>query len=243
MSHHLIQYWHSSSLPEDVALLCQTFRQQNPNLVYIRFDESTAEKFIEAHFSDRECAAFRACAVKEMQADYLRYCAVLIHPGVYCDVDHRCIAPVSPVLEGAATGKLYVKPSEVVINNFFAFALPGHPLLRYALEIATRAIELRLAEDVWLSTGPGIFTMLYHLSIANSDEEFLGWWTKEGYESARTCAQNVCDVVRERDRLRLAFAGVDIAPIAEALRSVPSAAVAYKSPHGHWSQRTSSIFR
>jgi mannosyltransferase OCH1-like enzyme len=240
---HLIQYWHSASPPEDVAELCQTFPQQNPDLVYRRFDESTAEKFIEANFSERECSAFRACAVRAMQSDYLRYCAVLAHGGVYCDVDHRCVAPLSPLLNGSAGGKLYVRPDENVINGFFAFAHADHPLLRYALEAATTAIELRLAEDVWLTTGPGVFTMLHHLATATSEDEFMGWWTDDRDENIRRCAQNLCNVVDDREKLKLAFADVDVAPYSEVRRWVPRASVGYKESHEHWTKVTSSIFR
>ena len=244
---HLVQYWHSANPPEDVALLCETFHKQNPNLRYVLFSESSAEELIADHFSGRECAAFRACAVRAMEADYFRYCAVLAQGGIYSDVDYRCVAPLAPLLDGAACGKLYIRPNGIVINAFFAFARSDEPLLRYALEIATRAIELRLAEDLWLTTGPGIFTMLYHLSIASSVDEFLGWWPSVGDENdredLRKCAQNVCNVVGDLDQLRLAFSDIDIDPISETHRWVQDASVEYKESEGHWSEVTSSIFR
>lgn len=242
---HLIQYWHTADLPDEVAADCRSFAELNPDFVYIRFDESSAEEFIARHLSERECAAFRSCAVPAMQADYLRYCAVLTLGGIYCDVDHRCRAPLSALLEDGVGGRLYMRPNEVVINGFFAFADANHLLLRLAVDIATAAVEQRLAEDVWLTTGPGIFTTLYHLSAATSMDGFLTWWAQlhQNYDAMRICAENACEIVGDLDRARNALADVEVAPLAESRSWIGGPSGHYKSSQPHWSAPASSIFR
>lgn len=155
----LFQYWHDEDIPEDVGQLLELTRQRNPDLHYMLFDEESAAAFIEKHFSPREVAAFGACGPPAMQADYFRYCAVYALGGVYCDADMRCLVPFNGLLDSGGT--LFERFSVGVVTNcLFGFAEPEHPLLGFALDTATAAIESRLKAGVSTVTGPTIFTAL-----------------------------------------------------------------------------------
>lgn len=95
----LIQYWHQSSVPPSIERLSGSFRAHNPEMRHMVFSEATATDFIEERFGAREAAAFLACAVPAMQADYLRYCAVYALGGMYFDADCRCVASLRPLFD------------------------------------------------------------------------------------------------------------------------------------------------
>ena len=160
---HITQYWQGPE-PENLAAILASYRAHNPGAHYRLYDRAAAAAFIGEHYGARESSAFRQCAVPAMQADYFRYCAVLALGGFYVDADMSCLAPmhISPGFDGL----LYQRENGNVINAFLGFRAPGHPLLAAALEIATRGIEQRYSNDVWLVTGPGIFTYLRYMTVS-----------------------------------------------------------------------------
>lgn len=256
----LVQYWHSEKAPEEIATLIASFPAVNADMRHRVFCEKSAEKFIAEHFSSREVDAFRACGVPAMQADYLRYCAVLRLGGIYADADLLCAAPLSTLLSPGETGVLFgwpklpekwqtplfewgerVGPYRAVLNSLFAFEAAGHPLLELSVEIATANIENRIAEDVAVTTGPGIFTSLYLLRELGSFDDFISYAKGGVLEiSAPLC----CEVIGTYERVERAFEGVRIPPMAEshAWAYTPYPPPSYKSTE-HWSDVTTSIFR
>jgi hypothetical protein len=189
----LFQYWNTETIPEDVAALIATFQERNPDFRHRVFSEAEAERFIESHFGARERDAFRACAVPAMQADYFRYCAVLAYGGIYADADYRCVRPLRPLLDDCEGGIVFLRPdmhrvngreAMRVLNGFFAFGEPNHPFLRLTLDIATANMEARLAEriwavgeevptGIWLTVGPGIFSLIRFLYNWGSFDVFM----------------------------------------------------------------------
>lgn len=170
----LSQYWDTEVVPAGIAELCATFGRLNPDFDHRVYDKGQAERFIAGRFGARELAAFRACAVPAMQADYFRYCAGFALGGIYADADFECLRPLRPLLEGTADGALFFGRGERLLgerrvprvwNGFFAFTEPGHPLLELTLEIATTNIESRLAERLWPSEA----------SLAEHDPQAARW--------------------------------------------------------------------
>ena len=257
----IVQYWHSEKTPDEIAELLSTFSARNSDLRHLVFNEASAEEFIEERFTPREVAAFRACAVPAMQADYLRYCAVLALGGVYADADSRCIAPLSSLLDAAEGGILFgwpelpplfrtplyewrerAGPYRAIPNSIFAFKSPGHPLLELVLEIATTNVENRIAENVALTTGPGIFTSLYLLREMGSLEAYVDFVEGGVFEQS---ASVLCDVIRNYACIDRSFEGVRIPPMATAERWImpPKTRPAYKDTDAYWINAKSSIFR
>lgn len=166
----ILQYWHSPERPQEIEALTATFRSHNPDLPYRLFSEREARELIAARFGPRETAAFDACAVPAMQADYFRYCAVHALGGVYCDADFRCLRPLRELIAASPGGRLFRRdPPGYLLNGFFLFPGPGHPLLRLALDVATANIEGRVGEKVQMVTGPWIFSALATLHELGDD--------------------------------------------------------------------------
>jgi hypothetical protein len=258
----ITQYWDQAEVPGDVRGLVTTFEDKNPDLHHRVFSELEAERFIADHLGRRERDAFRMCAVPAMQADYFRYCAVLINGGIWADADLQCIRPLRALLEDCDGGVLFMRPETRKIrgmdarrmeNAFFAFKRPGHPFLRMAVELATANVEARIAERVWspgenvreaiwLTTGQAIFTLM----------RFVREWGSFDAVRERAVGTIVepfcdlyCDVIGSYDRILEAFDGVRVAARQEmdAWVANPAGPLAYKATERHWLNSRARIFR
>jgi Glycosyltransferase sugar-binding region containing DXD motif len=256
----IVQYWDSEEIPTEVAALMATFAEHNPELPRRVFDEHAAAALIGERFGERFLAAFRACSVPAMQADYFRYCAVHALGGVYVDADLRCVGPLRPLLAHPASGTLFGRPElprrwrtpafewgervgayRVVVNSLFAFPAPGHPLLELAIEVATANVERRVDGEVWLVTGPAIFTSLYLLHELGSFDAF-GAYVQGGALAA--IAPILEAAIGDQRRVVEAFRGVRLPPAGEAAGMVgDERELHYKAGERHWLNVESGIYR
>lgn len=242
----IVQYWHEPTAPPDIEDLFGSFRAHNPDRRHLVFDRVSAAEFIERNLSAREAAAFDACAVPAMQADYFRYCAILTLGGVYSDVDHRCICPFDALFDGPAGGRLFRRGDvRVVVNGFFAFSGSGHPLLRLALDVATRNIEDRIPGPAWTLTGPAVFSTLAHVLQFDSFDEFLA--TPDTVPGGRfnVVATALARIGADRPAVAAAFEDVSIAPLREGTRWLEpiGTALTYKRTPSHWTQWDGPTYR
>lgn len=251
----IFQYWHDDDVPDYIAGLCGTFASRNPDLCHRLFSESAAAEFIAAHFGPRELAAFRACAVPAMQADYFRYCAVLARGGVYADADYRCLGPMRPLIEDDSDAWLLSRgPTTVlggastssVLNSFLLFKQPGHSLLEMVLSMATSSIERRRGADgparsILFLTGPILLTGLRLAYELGSLEALSDLFRGTRFEPLE---RDLREAIGEYDRLADAFRRVRLATIeecgvvGEADRRLP-----YRSTEDHWAKFKAPIYR
>jgi Glycosyltransferase sugar-binding region containing DXD motif len=257
------QYWDAERVPAYILDLCESFQVHNPSLPHCLFSETDAERFIAKHFGPREVEAFRGCAIPSMQSDYFRYCVVYVLGGVYADVDYRCVAPLSPLIDRITGGELFSSPTVQILrggrearwiwSGFFAFRKPRHPFLGLALEIATANMEERLAErlwpvgekvieSIWLTVGPGVPTFMLLLRDSGSFDAFLKTVARQPSEPF---AKLNCDVVGDYERIVEAFEGVRISSHDDMLNWVrqPEFQLPYKDTAVHWKNAKTRIFR
>lgn len=246
----LIQYWNDESAPEDVEALFERMRMHNPDLEQMVFDKKTATAFIEEHLGAREVAAFEACAVPAMQADYFRYCATHVLGGFYCDADCYCAGSISPLLEADGFLIESMAMPETLNNNLFAFREPGHPFPRLAMDISTAAIENRLSEKVSAVTGPFVFNLLWRAFKHGSIE---GWLQRArgsaGLRGDRGRVEKQMEAIRtavgDDSRLASAFEGVHIVAWADVLDVITPGSndLSYKKTSNHFIKWEGSIYR
>lgn len=258
----LSQYWDAELVPDYMADLIATFRERNPDLHHRIFSEAQAEGFIGEHFGPRELEAFRACAVPSMQSDYFRYCVVLALGGIYVDADYVCTRPLRPLFDGCQGGEIFLSPTEHELNgrmtrrvwsSLFAFREPGHPFLRMALEIATANVEERICdrvwpvgervvEAIWLTVGPGIFTLMRFIRDWGSFEAF-----REGVAGSpiEPFVDLYCEAIGSYERLVAAFDGVRVSSHERMFTWIasPDSPLPYKDSDTHWHNFSSAIFR
>lgn len=240
----IVQYWHSESQPGYILDLVETFRCENPEARHLLFDRVSAETFVGENFSAREVAAFRACGVPAMQADYLRYCAALVLGGVYCDVGYRCIAPLRTLLDNCTEGRVFRRPTGQVVNGFFGFAAQRHRLFELVLEVATTNIERRIGDHVWQVTGPAIFTALWMLCELNSVEELVARSRDVLEGNLEPVARTMASLAVSRSQALEATAGIEVNSIGDVRRwlEAPDTELPYKRSAIHWLGYADSIF-
>jgi hypothetical protein len=261
-SFSISQYWNTEPPPEYMDGLFASFRDLNPEFSHRVFSEAQTERFVAERFGAREAAAFRACAVPSMQSDYFRYCAVLALGGVYADADFRCIRSLRPLVDRPDAGEIFLSPSlhthngittRRVWSQFFAFREPGHPFLRLALELATVNMEERVSEKVWpvgekviesiwLTVGPGIFTMMMYMRDLGSFDAFR---EAVAGSDAEPFSALYCEVVDDYDRIPEAFEGVRVSSHEEMIHWIrdPEEQLDYKQTDAHWHNVRTEIFR
>jgi len=239
----IVHYWNREEIPDHISGCLATFREHNPEMTQLVFNERTAEELIAEHYGGRHLEAFRACAVPAMQADYFRYCAVHALGGVYTDANAACLLPLEPLLKGE--GCLFGDAPRV-LNNFFAFRSPGHPFLALAVEVATTNIENRISENVALTTGPIIFSGLVGLHRDGSLDairESAGRWRP----LLDSCLEPLLDsfekAIEAKGPLDGALEGVHLSTRAEMLTRVHKPEYRYETPEPHWAHRKGSIYR
>ena len=246
----LIQYWNEEEAPEDVEALFARMRQHNPDLWQMVFSRNTALAFIEEHLSAREVAAFEACAVPAMQADYFRYCAMHVLGGFYCDADCYCAGSISPLLEADGFLIESMAMPDTLNNNLFAFGEPGHLFPKLAMDISTAAIENRISEKVAAVTGPFVFNLLWRAFKCGSLDASL-----RKAEGSSGLAGEANRVARQVEAIRLAvggdsrlaaaFEGVHVVAWADIVDVITpgSTDLSYKKTKNHFPKWEGSIYR
>lgn len=230
----IVQYWHSEEIPTEVRELTATFRDLNPGLHHMLFNEKDAGAFVAERFGKRELTAFRSCAVPAMQADYFRLCAVLELGGICADVDLLCIEPLQSLIDSAGRGLLFENRHGHILNGFFVFPGSHHPLLRLTLDVATENIERRVSPKVHEVTGPWVLSLLRLLLRRGSLERARR--DAAGRRVIEPLVESMIEAVGDFDRVREAFEGVRVDPIEKAWRwlAKPAHRPLYKEHDLHW---------
>lgn len=236
----IVQYWDGEEVPDYLLPELATFADLNPGFRHLVFSRASAEDFIADHFTPRELAAFRKCAVPSMQSDYVRFCAGIALGGFYSDVDFRCVAPLGPLLPEPGVIRLFQGPKGNVISGFFGFQAPGHPFLELALEIATANIERGCPATVYFATGPPIFTGLVFLHMVGSRDGSIAPIEDRLLQEALS---EYWKTIGDPGRLAAALEGVEVLPRKRLLEHVGSAApLPYKGTDSHWLNFKGDIF-
>ena len=205
----IVQFWHDrAELPEDVRACLESWRAlENEGFSIVLFDDEEARRFIAGRFGDSYSRAYDFCYHHAMRCDYFRLCYILANGGFYVDADDVYQGADCGRLFGDAKLKVQVLCYDVAtdsmvspniffeqqkcssswifyINNNPIVAPAGHPVVRFALERATRILlNCHERPGIQSTTGPGNLTAsLVKHAIASTcqglDRDFviLGDW-------------------------------------------------------------------
>jgi hypothetical protein len=135
-------------------------------------------------------------------------------------------------------------------NNLFAFRDPGHLFPKFAMDIATAAIENRVNEVVSAVTGPFVFNLLWGGFKCGS----LDAWLREaegssGLRGERKSVERQVEAIRlavgDDSRLASAFDGVRVVAWEDILDVINpgSNELSYKETGNHFVNWQGSIYR
>jgi len=180
----IVQFWHDlDTTPEDVQECLDSWEPlKNQGLTRLLFNEDEAGRFIGKGLGAPYVAAFDLCHHPAMQCDYFRLCYILLNGGFYVDADEMYQRTnidhlfgdnrlkIQPLCYDTQTGAMiapevfigarqYSRKWIFYFNNNPLISPAGHPVIRLALERATRIlISSRERLDIQSTTGPGNLT-------------------------------------------------------------------------------------
>jgi len=136
---------HLSSFPKNIIIFPFFLF---PPLVYSIQED--AERFLETHFPVEIVQAYRALIPGALKADLFRYCALLIHGGVYADVDllleSNLDAAIRPDI-GFAVPKdavrVFQAAGKLIVEGHLTFS--SLSALAFSLLVSRLAARMRLA--------------------------------------------------------------------------------------------------
>jgi len=240
----LFQYWDAPPPPPDVAGWIEGFRTQNPELEHVLLDHAAATGLIARHFGPREVAAFAACAVPAMQADYLRLCLMAAEGGIYMDADHQPHAPLATLIADVPHAFMPLWRA-VVANGELMFRAPRHPFIEACLTVATDNIVNRRFDNVLMATGPGVCCAVRGAIDVDARRELDGMipetpWAAQGWYDLVARADAL---VQPDDALVAAYRQITLMDVGRINQWMGSLPPAYKETDRHWLRWKGSIYR
>jgi mannosyltransferase OCH1-like enzyme len=240
----LFQYWDSPSPPAEIAVWVEGFKTNNPDFEHVLINRASALDFISEHYGPNEVAAFKACAVPAMQADYARLCFLETFGGVYVDADVQSIKPLSDLFKDCSGSMLFIFHT-LVNNGVMYFPQARNPFVSACLKLATDNINSRRTNAVFTAAGPGVVNALrcildpstYELTAATFDQNMVvrSWGFVDLVERARTMIEITPELVN-------AFAAIEIRTSASSREWIGAEQPAYKETSVHWTRWEGSIY-
>lgn len=154
--HRVVQYWNDRTPPQSVKDLMHSW-SSIPDITYKRFNSQSARTFLRRTFgADYERAFRKACNVAE-GADFFRLCYLRHYGGIYADADDRLYGQLHKLLPTGVGLVCYREFFDFLANNVIA-AVPEHPAIVLASEMAAEALLVNDHDNTWSKTGPGLLT-------------------------------------------------------------------------------------
>ena len=175
----IFQTFTSTDVPERMQEAAKSWSELNPSFTYRFFDDEECRHFIEKYFDARTLEAYDRIEGGAFRADFWRLCVLIVHGGVYADVDSICAVDLLDVLEDAdvfvtsRAGNL-----KWGLYNGFICTVPRHPFLERAIARSCEEIlNARPGEyfDGYTITGPGNLGMAVNLCLGRRKKASFEW--------------------------------------------------------------------
>lgn len=171
------QTWYEDLTEEDypnMSRLVESFKKSGWE--YKFYSDDDAKAFLATHFPPEILEAYNSLIPGAFKADLFRYCALLIHGGVYADVDILLETSLDLAIEPDIGFMVPHDEPDAMLWQGFIAAAPGHPFLAKAIESVVNGVRNRFTSididatycptpnwkvlhmfDVLFTAGPGIF--------------------------------------------------------------------------------------
>lgn len=178
--------------PGEVSRFMAGWDRAHPDWRHEMFDAHGAADIVKAVAGGEVAQAFWRCRLPGMRADIFRYAALYGFGGAYVDAHIRCDRPLAREWRRAKRGLMLDRRGKLA-TDVMAFRAPGDPLLGFALDSVLRNVRLKVSENPWLVTGPGVFAKLY-AAHQNAPESLLEGLTIIDVDRLKTAIRVFWDV-------------------------------------------------
>jgi mannosyltransferase OCH1-like enzyme len=192
------QTWSSNHVGRTHFRQVERFRQLNPELSFVLFDDAQMVAYMARHWAHHPIhEVFASARYAQLAADVFRYCLLYERGGFYFDISKGLNAPICSLLRPDATGFIGYEhrlapstpnpaaaavprlPDNIVAQYGFGFA-PTHPLLGLVLEDIVQSYP-RFRGRIMSSpkaailefTGPDMFTRAVRRYLAGRADPHL----------------------------------------------------------------------
>jgi hypothetical protein len=124
--------------------------QQQAGYDYRFYTDSAARDLIQSHFPPEVVQAYDDLLPGAYKADLFRYCVLLIHGGVYADIDVLMVSKLDALITDDVgfvipldLQRFHPSNGALCLWNAFVAASPGHPYLAKAIENVVNAVRNR----------------------------------------------------------------------------------------------------
>jgi len=126
----------------DTSRVVQTFRKSGWEYRY--YLEQDVENFLSTHFPKEILSAYRSMVPRELKLDLFRYCVLLVHGGVFANVDVMLDASLDEAIE-PDVGFLVPTDNETegCLWTGFIGTTPGHSFIAKAIETLVNQVQNR----------------------------------------------------------------------------------------------------
>lgn len=169
------QTYKSHEVPRKLEAMVDTWNSTNPGWDVRLYNDTECLELVKLNFP-QYLDAYLSLPKNVERADFFRYMVVLLHGGMYADMDTECKRPLDSVIRSRdrmvvgwelefssseqAARRSYARTRQV-LQWVFA-AAPGHPVLREACDLiaanAKKQFSGQTDRDTLERTGPGMFT-------------------------------------------------------------------------------------
>lgn len=164
------------NMPQKIKENIENTKSINPGYEVRYYSDSEAEKFVQENFPEY-LDDYKTLVPGAYKADLLRLLLLYKYGGVYNDIGHVYLKPISKFI--SQNESLLVCKDEGLSNlpsyylhNAIIASVPGHPLIKKGIDVITENIHNRFYGNNALEpTGPGAFGKAFNLHFGRKEEE------------------------------------------------------------------------
>ncbi len=179
---HIMQYWNTDDIPEDVQQLMHTWKEMNPEYSYTLYNRIKAIEFLNIHYGSDITELFMSANLPAMQSDFFRVAYILKKGGIYVDAATICVKNINGLLQ-TGSGLILMKKWNNHIWNGFIASEADNPIVDKIFDSILLNMRKKKINNIWLATGPGLFGHVFNsLSSEKKHEITL-------FDQAKSCKQ------------------------------------------------------
>jgi mannosyltransferase OCH1-like enzyme len=162
--------------PEKYKKYQQTWLDNNPDWLYVLWDDNMSNQMVEKHFP-KLWKVYSKYPTGVQRCDAFRYCLLYRYGGLYVDMDTKCLKPITPLFSSGPWSKkslIFFEASnapsfyKLKTGNFAMYSLPGNEFWE------------KLMKEI-INYGTGKWYIPFSLSVINSAGPGMLEWTLEKY--------------------------------------------------------------
>lgn len=155
-----------TTIPVNMKKANDTIIKMNPEYAYIYFSDVDAKEYIKKNYSGRILQAYERLKPGAYKADLFRYCILNKEGGVYIDTGFIAKESLENVIKPHHEFVSSEDDGKGRIYNAFIASIPGHPILKKAIDKILQNVETQnYGRDYLDVTGPSMLGDIFKDTI------------------------------------------------------------------------------